>query len=216
MFRYFFLSFNISIFLCFITTLTYSSDKLYPIDESTQDSSFYEFKIQLVEAIKNCDSNFIISILDTNVDVSFGMLPGIESFKEKWNPDNPKSPLWGELEVVLSLGGTFSDSKQSFTAPYIFSKWNYKYDPFFYAAIIDKNVNVHKESDSSSAVITTLSYDIVRKDSYPPHILWHKVVTLNGKEGYVQSKYVRSPISYRVCFEKNNGKWLMKFFIAGD
>ncbi len=41
-------------------------------------------------------------------------------------------------------------------------------------------------------------------------------ILLGGKKGYVSVKFVRSPIDYRACFEKKNGKWKMNTFVAGD
>ena len=46
--------------------------------------------------------------------------------------------------------------------------------------------------------------------------IWYKIETLGGKKGFVSAEFVRSPIDYRACFEKKNGKWKMTAFVAGD
>ena len=38
----------------------------------------------------------------------------------------------------------------------------------------------------------------------------------DGKEGFMASRYIKSPIGYRAGFEKVNGRWRIFFFLAGD
>jgi hypothetical protein len=45
---------------------------------------------------------------------------------------------------------------------------------------------------------------------------WLMVETLGGKKGYVKAEFVRSPVSYRAGFNKVNGKWKLRLFLAGD
>ncbi len=56
----------------------------------------------------------------------------------------------------------------------------------------------------------------VKEETDEDKYLWLKVEILGGKKGFVNAKYVRSPIDYRAIFDKNNGKWKMTAFVAGD
>jgi hypothetical protein len=46
---------------------------------------------------------------------------------------------------------------------------------------------------------------------------WSQIEMLNGKIGYVRSKYVRSAVGQRIYFSKKpDGSWCISAFIAGD
>lgn len=48
---------------------------------------------------------------------------------------------------------------------------------------------------------------------------WYQIELLNGKKkikGWVYYKYIYSPVGYRVILAKENGKWLIQTFVAGD
>src|SRR5262245_10335517 len=61
--------------------------KLYPVDEGPKDPSFQAFRDKLIEAAKNRDAKFILSILDPNITSSFGGNGGVKEFKETWKLD---------------------------------------------------------------------------------------------------------------------------------
>ena len=113
------------------------------------------------------------------------------------------------------MGGSFRNDS-TFNAPYVSSKSPLG-DPFSYTVIIKDSVAVHESPDSSSPVISTLSYDIVKKtrDHYK-YAEWMKIILHDNREGYILKGNDRSPISYRATFVKRSGKWIMKHFIAGD
>jgi hypothetical protein len=80
---------------------------------------------------------------------------------------------------------------------------------------------VRKEANTRSAVIRTLSFDVVKlgQDKATNSAIrrqWVPVVLADGQKGYVAADYIRSPIDYRAIFVKKGGKWIMTAFIAGD
>lgn len=200
--------------------------KLYPVDEGSKDSSFKAFREKLLEAARKRDKQFIVSILDPKIQNSFGSDGGLKEFQERWKLDSPDSELWNTLITILSLGGSFvaSEGEMTFCAPYVFSRWPHNFDSFKYAAITGKNVRLRMQPNSTAPVVITLSYDIVKTDyeeSMPEKAgsdsyTWVRVTTLTGTKGYISGKYVRSPIDYRACFSKANGKWVMTVLVAGD
>lgn len=197
--------------------------KLYPVDESAKDASFKAFRDKLLDAAKMRDRQFILSILDPKIQVSFGGDGGVKDFQQHWKLDQPDSKLWDELITILSLGGTFSKAPpREFCAPYVYTRFPDQYDPFEYSAITGSNVVVRARPNPASAAVTSLSYDIVKLDVDPAKGEqngtpgWIKIITPKGQRGYVSSKYIRSPVDYRACFRKVRGKWLMTFLVAGD
>jgi hypothetical protein len=206
-------------------TATAKARKLYPVDEGARDASFKAFRNRLIEAVKQRNTRFVLTILHPKIHLSFGGHYGVKDFLEMWKPDSPDSEVWKELSTILSLGGTFStsDGKRMFWAPYTFSTFPDDLDAFEYAPIVGENVRVRLQPNATAGIVTSLSYDIVkatflisddnRKDNIPG---WVKVVAPNGRNGYVASRYIRSPIDYRLGFERIRSKWLITAFIGGD
>lgn len=202
--------------------------KLYPVDDASQDRSFKMFRDQLKVAVRKKDKEFILSNLDPKIELSFGGHSGIKDFKEMWKIDKPTSKFWAELTKVLQLGGSFQtvDGHKEFLAPYVTSKWpdNAELDVFEYVAVIGTDVRLRAGPGLETPIIASLSYDILKLVTVTPPanakskdgLDWVKVMTGDGKQGYVAGKYVRSPIDYRAAFRNIKGSWRMTAFIAGD
>ena len=215
----------IAVSFLFPNTAFSAGTKLFPIDESAKDPSFVEFRNELMRAAANRNVEFIVSVLEPRVVNDFGGEGGIEEFKAKWSPDKPESKLWETLRLILSMGGSYyaSDPEPEFWAPYVYSRWPKEFDSFEYAAATAARVRVRSRPDFNAPVVATLSFDVVKfgnQDWLPmaeagPNS-WVKIVTLRGIEGYVSSRYVRSPIDYRIGFVRKSGKWSIKVFVAGD
>lgn len=199
--------------------------KLLPVDEAAKDPSFFALRQKLIEAARKHDLDFILNTLDPNIVNSFGGSEGIEGFKAIWEVDKPQTKLWDTLTLVLTLGGSLnvSDQETSFWAPYVHSRWPNEFDSFEHAAITGTNVKVRSRPSLDAPVVATLSYDIVKfaDQSWLPAgeagpDAWVKIITPAGRGGFVSSRYVRSPIDYRIGFIKKDGKWSITAFVAGD
>lgn len=225
MFSKFFLTFFLS-FCAFICVAAQDERFVRPIDEGKRDASFNSFRNKLITAVKNRDVKTLLAALDPNITASFGGDEGIEDFKRMWQINDPKSTIWEELLTVLTNGGKFSKEGKTllFSAPYSFSEFPADLDVFEYEMIFGNNVNLREKPDLAAKVIARLSYNIVQVD-YENSIknkgedsgyLWLKIKTLGEKKGFVNAKFVRSPIDYRAIFVKKNGRWKMTAFVAGD
>ncbi len=217
----------ISLLMIVMLTLTATAKarKLYPVDEGAKDASFKAFRNKLIEAVKQRNTPFVLTVLHPKIHLSFGGHYGVKDFRDMWKPDSPDSQVWDELSTILSLGGTFSTSegKKVFWAPYTFSTFPNDLDATEYASIVGENVRVRSQPTTSASIVTNLSYDIVkatllisdnnREDDIPG---WVKVVVPDGRNGYVASRYVRTAFDYRLGFERIRGKWLITAFIGGD
>ncbi len=195
--------------------------KLNPIDEAAKDPSFFAFRARLMKAVLRRDTAYVINVLDPAIKNSFGDGGGIAEFKRMWRPEFPNSKVWDELLTVLALGGKFGEG-HSFMAPYTYSAFPDKFDSFEYGVILDDNVRVRQAPSISSAVIGSLSFDIVKVSDWKlvqspgNKQSWIAVDLADNRRGYVAREFIRSPIDYRAIFNKTNGKWLMTAFIAGD
>lgn len=206
--------------------------KLYPVDEASKDASFKRFRDRLIAALKRHDRKFLLSIVHPKIQNSFGGDGGIREFVATWKLDSPDSKVWTELLTVLSLGGSLGkvNGQKTFAAPYVSSHWDSiqnklprDADAFTHSAIIAAKVPVYRKPDAASPAVTFLSYDVVEVDNERSvwkgeheELLWAKIKTLKGQEGYVLGDKIRSAVDYRAYFQQVRGKWLMHSFIAGD
>jgi len=196
--------------------------KLFPPNETITDQSLIKFLSDFENAIANHDTTFIINNLSEKVHLSFGSHAGINDFRDIWNIDQEDSKLWTTLQQIMDLGGTLVG--YSFIAPYVFTHWPAGVDGFLNNAIIARDVNLREAPDTTSRVITLLSYDVVKVIDYKAgngnamgSIDWCLAETLDGRNsGYLNCKYLRSPIDYRIFITRRENKWSIRAFIAGD
>ncbi|HMQ05061.1 MAG TPA: SH3 domain-containing protein [Pyrinomonadaceae bacterium] len=197
-----------------------------PVDEAAKDASFLAFRTKLIAAAERKDARFIYTVLDRDIKNGFGGNDGIAEFKKMWKPESKESGFWDEFLPVIKNGGSFAAATEAsgrmFIAPFSFSKWPEDLDSFDYHLIFGNNVNLRAAPSMTGEVLGRLSYNVVkliesqgptRRDERPT---WYKVETLGGKTGWVNTEFIRSPISYRAGFEKKRGVWKMTYFVAGD
>ncbi|MCB1023444.1 MAG: hypothetical protein KDB79_03585 [Acidobacteria bacterium] len=216
-----------------LTLLTFSLDGfaqeryVLPVDKAKNDPSLARFRAKLIEATREKNQNFILSIIDKDIKNSFGGDDGKESFKTIWHIERKDSSFWEEFLSVITNGGAFykeSGNQKTFCAPYSFMVFPEDLDAFEYSIVFGENINLRSQPNLLAPVVAKLSYNVIKADyensaddgrnenSY----VWVKVTTLGGKTGFIVSRYVRSPIGYRACFQKLKGAWKMTAFIAGD
>lgn len=203
-----------------------------PVDEGPKDASFLAFRTKLIAAAERRDVNYIISVMDPKIELSFGGHSGIAGFRKFWKIDRKDTEFWDVFLRVIKNGGAFlGDGKNkynSFTAPYTFSSWPEEVDWAEYHAIFGNNVNLREAPSADAKIIDRLSYNLVKTDydksirkktgksAEQEDMEWIWVQTANGKTGYVKDDLVRSHVDYRAGFEKKRGVWKMTYFIAGD
>jgi hypothetical protein len=221
---------RIGALVVFLVTTAWPQERFVrPVDEAAQDASFIAFRTKLIAATERKDANYILSILDPKINLSFGGDEGIPAFKRIWKINSSNSPFWREFLPVIKNGGRWwrgepgGKREMIFYAPYSFDGWPEDLDSFTYHTIFGSDVNLRKEPDTKSEVVAKLSYNIVEvepetvpksgKSEYPG---WFLIKTLGGLRGFVKQEFVRSPIDYRAGFEKKRGQWKMVAFIAGD
>ncbi|MEO1347999.1 MAG: hypothetical protein AAFW84_04250 [Cyanobacteria bacterium J06635_15] len=211
-------------------------ERLLPVDEGAQNQSFSDFRVELLEAVKAKDADFLLEI--THPKVSFGGRGGsIEEFKQYWRIDSANSQLWKELETILKLGSTFRPKKhesepngKTFVVPYLLESFPAERLRHGNAVVASNEVTLRAKPNVCSEKVATLGYHIVRTDldqsvmtdrgqtsemmPFTQRYAWFKVVTTAGQEGYVEAQYIRSPMDYHAFFNNESGKWLMTALVA--
>lgn len=182
--------------------------KLAFVDEAANDPSFAEYRAQLLAAVSARDTKAVLALSDPNIRTSFGGDGNASELEEVLTED-----LWRELEEVLDLGGTFREGM--FWAPYVYSAWPESHDAFETFAVIADDVPLRASADANAPAIATLSRDLVTRTPEPEKA-WQKVTLADGRSGFVETKFVRSPVDYRAGFSRGANGWRMTAFVAGD
>lgn len=185
------------------------------IDEAGSDKSFYTARESLLYALEENDTSYVLSVFAHDVKLDFGGGYGVEELHRRLKGDNWSENLWSVLHTTLSLGGTFS-GRDYFLAPYVYSTWPSEYDAYNKLAITAKNVPVYEQPDTSQHIVTTLSYNIVGYDYRWHDRDWVRLKLPGNRIGYVKRAMTRSPIDYRIFFQKIDGEWNITIFLAGD
>lgn len=181
--------------------------KLAFVDEASNDPSFAEYRTQLLAAVRARDKDKLLSLSDPNIRTSFGGDGGADDLEKRLSED-----FWNELETVLTLGGNFREGM--FWAPYVYSAWPESHDAFETFAVIADDVPLRESADTNAPVIATLSRNLVA--SRVGEGAWQKVTLADGRSGFVEAKFLRSPVDYRAGFSKGANGWRMTAFVAGD
>ena len=222
----------LAIFWVFVFALAAAGQERFvrPVDEASKDASFLAFRTKLIAAAERKDARYIYSIIDRDIQISFGLENGAAAFKKYWKPESKDSKFWDQFLRVIRNGGAFTGEgrgkRTSFAAPHTYTNWGSGIDDIEFSAIFGNNVNLREAGSKDAKVIGQLSYNVVRVDwnrsvrarpgDEESEVEWFFVETMGGLKGFVYKDYVRSPLDFRAGFEKKRGVWKMTFFVAGD
>lgn len=208
-------------------------------DQVQPGSDFDQFRENLKQIIQQRDAQAIRNLASPSIKLSFGPPMTLDEL----NIDDPSAPFWGQLERIISIGCAplegetgegGSTSGAVWICPHVFQAVEIN-DPYVDIFIVGSAVNVREQPRNDSAVVATLSNEVVQAnpDAVVPggnepdretNLGWQAIITPDGIEGYVSSRYAYSPIGYRAYFEQTaadpgtstESPWTMTIFIAGD
>ena len=189
--------------------------RLPPVDRCAADSSFSRFRADLLGAIERRDREHLLRIVADDVMVDFGGGHSRPAFIQHWALDRPgESRLWAELGRILRLGCTIEGETAS--SPSLLGQLPADRDAFMTLLAVRPGAALHRAPSEASAVIRRLDWDLLTLAPKGGDEGWFPVVLEDGGTGYVRSEHVRSPLSYRAVFSKQNGQWKMTVLVAGD
>ena len=187
--------------------------RLLPVDQATTQPDFFSFRARLQAAIARRDEPALLAAVDPGIRTSFGSDAGMDAFKARLR--DPNSTLWADLATTLALGGAFR-SLTSFEAPYVFATWPEDVDSFQCTAVVGDLVRVRATAQPDSAVVTSVSFDVLQLLPGPGSGSAVHVRLWNGRMGYIAASFLRSPVEHRAIFQRAAGQWRLAAFVAGD
>ncbi len=194
--------------------------KILPVDEAAQVPEFLALRDRLLTAVRQRDLEAVVAVAAADIKLSFGGDYGRDQFRKRLlSDDNGEGgSYWNELEWALKLGGVFNgEHGRQFCTPYVSCNGSHQCtdcDPFEVLVAVSDRAPVYASADAGASVLDHLSYDVVKLLDYGSSR--QRVELVDGRIGYVAFPDFRSPIGYRAYFEKRDGRWQMRIFIAGD
>jgi len=174
----------------------------------------------LLAAIARRDVDAVAAVATADIKLSFGGGYGRDQFRQQLVADDngEGGSYWQELEWAIKLGGVFNgEHGLQFCTPYVSCSGPHQCtdcNPFDYLVAVSDRAPVYAAAQAGAPVLAHLSYELVDLIDYGSP--WRQVRLRDGRTGYVKFPDFRSPIGYRTYFEKRDGRWQMRIFIAGD
>jgi hypothetical protein len=199
-----------------------------PIDEAAQDASFLAYRNALINAVIARDTEAVVALSSPTISLSFGGNEGhddlrdnlnvpIENLSDEYKPRAPqmRAEYWNALETALKMGGRFVEG--GFYAPYTWLAPEPPHvDPYDVYYVVGHNVRLRTAGNADAPILGHLSYHAVEVYQKDEDAAYQSIRLTDGTDGYVATKYLRSLLDYRATFYKQDGKWLMTGFLAGD
>ncbi len=158
--------------------------KIYPVDETKNDTTISQFVILLKEVILAKDTFRLYQMLDKNIVSNFGGgIYGKQGFIETWHLENPESSLlWETMKRIIEMGGVADKrgalgttvDRMIFQFPYanankLFEPLQqknpkYDFDPYSTIICVKDNIPIYKNPNIKSAIVGHLSYDVLTMD----------------------------------------------------
>jgi hypothetical protein len=188
------------------------------VDDAERYRGFYQFRQQLRQAIQQRNAKFIRAISTKDIQLTLGRFPQTWSDEKL---DDPKAPIWQELEKTFALGCRTKSQGKGWICPNVFEDWADNLNPFDHVVILQSKVSVYAQASKKAPVIGLLSKEIVKLDrelqnSSPFLPNWNRIILPNGRLGFVEEKFAYSPIGYRTTLSKTKDDWKMDRFLGGD
>jgi len=192
--------------------------RLPPVEQCAGDPEFDLVRAELGRAVEAKDIDGLLSLMSTDVRVTFGGRFGRESFRHYWASNSSDSgELWRELRAALDLGcAAATDGKgvayRAMPSMFItggeldgFTTW-----------VAMPGAGLRRRPAPGAAVTMRLPAWTVLEEVQHDGGSWLQVRTPKGRRGYVSTAEARSLIDYRIVFGRRDGRWRITAFVAGD
>lgn len=205
---------------CFAQCFDFPRQRLVPPNEEAIPPSLKKILGLLQGVVSQRDVSAFRQVMAESIKVSNGPLFD-QSPIEFLQLENPESPAWGDLEVLLMLKGRFiTPSETLYCKPHIhqaFPEWA-RGSPD-YKVVINSDGKLHANPSLNDSLSRNISYEIVNSgithnvDNQVSE-LWSKVKTFDGEVGYVKTAYLWGQYDPVLCFSQGSEGWAIEIFIS--
>lgn len=186
--------------------------KIPPIDEASRDQGLFALLAKMRSLADRFDSGGLEALMPPTFRVEFDVGKGPAAFHRRWLPESRSSSLWGVLERLLPLGGTFY-SETLFAMPYVYTRFPTDLDRLGYVAALKPATRLLDGPGQDGKTVGTLDYAIIplAERFRPPVTMttgrYFEVRVPQVGRCFVAEADVYSPAAHRAFFEKRGGRW---------
>lgn len=185
-----------------------------PRNECIELPGVETFYSALETAIENRDADALLAITDANVKLDFGGGSGLRTFRERLAEEDGR--LWESLEQLMALGCARA-ANGDLVLPWSFEQDMADLDPATALIVTGADVPMRSAAAIEAPTVETISWDAVSlTGGLDPEAPFQKVRTAGGKEGFIASDKLRSPLDYRLRVDAFGDSWRIVSFVAGD
>ena len=173
-----------------------------------------QFFLTLENAVKNRDADALLGITDAKVKLDFGGGAGLQTFRERLA--DPQGRLWPELTTITALGCTQTENGDM-VMPSFAGQTMDGVDVATALIATGADVPVRQKPDAAAPAVDTVSWNAVTLvGGLDPAAPFQHVTTAAGKDGYIASDHLRSPLAYRLRAAHIGDGWRIVSFVNGD
>lgn len=177
-------------------------------DESFTDKGFEAFKKQLASAVKRRDVAQVVAVASPQVKTGFGMEDeGPEALRRLLGAEEG----WTALSKTLAMGCA-KTADGEFSCPALFSRAPDELDWTQHAIVVGAP-GLRASPEERSKARTRPANEVIKVIDAGKR--WTRVRTLDGVEGHVRSSQLYMPLGPRTGFIRQDGRWVMRFFVLG-
>lgn len=191
--------------------------RLPPVELCGGDESFAVFRDALEDAVAAKDSAALRKLAARNIISDFGGSDSWDHFVSRWSlAVSPQdSELWKELDGVIALGCAPSPDGSGNVMPGMFEAMSDDVDPFELVVARPGTGLFDAPTDKRDPIATLDWHSAVDLAGTVPDG-WMHVRLTDGREGWVKTDALISPLGWRLVARKIDGRWQISAFVSGD
>jgi len=172
------------------------------------------------------DMDALLARVRAETKLDFGGSGGPEEFQAIWNIDSEsRQRLWSTLQEILALPGIARrfEHGAEYCAPYVFcTNLPGGVNPFEALVVLGSGVAIRDRPSLSGVVLRRVDHVVLTHAGNDPGSEaspdWTRISLADGTVGYISTRWVRSPIDFRLTLRVDEGSdtWWLGFLIAGD
>jgi hypothetical protein len=186
-----------------------------PRDECSDKEGGAAFLAALKSAVARRDAEAFADLTSPDIFLDFGGGGGREAVLDMFRGGSDK---WKELEAIMPLGCAWDEDNSALVLPWFFNQDLGDADPFSTMVTLGSEVPLLSRPSRRGRLVKMLNWQLIHVYEVEVDDPGYRTVAVidSDYEGYVRIAKLRSQLDYRLRAEKQDGKWQITSFIAGD
>ena len=187
--------------------------RLPPPEEVAPEAADLDRQLRRIVEIRDIEA--LAALSDRDVKLSFGGDAGRDTLRD-WAREDWFWEEW--LRITKHPPALHGAGEGAFLSyPWTFADWPYELDAFTHVLGLEGAMLI-QTPERGAPTVAEVGFAILqdRRDQREAPEGWRWLCVQGGPCGYAEEEDVASPIGWRAIFEKVDGAWRMRAFVAGD